>query len=1085
MRRAASASASRASAGVLLLITCLPLLLFLDAVSAAANLSNRQSRDSSIAAIARAQQGQLSIADLGRAPSARRSYLYSPRTPHSPPLQPASSAAEPAAAVPVTERRIDDWKLSEFLLIATVDGSLHACDRDTGDERWVLHGEGSVVRASPPPSNYSHRRTEDDVTWIVEPFGDGALYYFTPKSGLHKLPISIKDLVSESPSYMGDDKVYTGSRQTTLYSIDARTGKVLHVYGGHNAVCPTNQLNTFQRLDGTTEDDEDDDNTWNDAFGEKETFVLGYTEYRLQITSTEGGRDAVVWNVTYSTWGPNNGNTDLIAQYTATPDNLYIYALHDGSIVALNIYDKSRTWYHSFSSPAIATFDVFSPYRIPDSSGTELILLPQPKDYDELMGRDRDEGEVPESMSTFLDCTHDGGWYALSEQHFPDLVKHAPAALWNLGIYPVSSPESYMSSLVGVHDSKRTNAFKLLRIDAPPPASYRPQIDAAPSSASSHHYEEASSLALRALADVGFALSVLVVGYLFLMRKDAIRDFWRSKKASFEGSVIPEVHTTLTPSNLSRDDSDPAAASTPESTTTPDEIAPDEIALAISKDSPGPSAMGTMKKRKRGARGGRRNGNGGSANKDADVKVIGEDLPVQGRASESQSSLAISNGTLSLNVTDEVLGYGSHGTVVYRGTFENREVAVKRLLLDFYDFAAREVSLLQESDDHPNVVRYFCRQESEKFLYIALELCPATLQDVVDRPDDFSELTSRMDSQNVLYQIASGLKYLHSLKIVHRDIKPQNILVAPARKLHNGADAGPTRLLISDFGLCKKLDGDQSSFYPTTPQAAGTSGWRAPELLVGATDFTPGSTGSSTRTLAPASSTDGGSAVEPSADAVRVTRAIDIFSLGCVFYYILSNGLHPYGDRYLREANIVKGEYDLKYLEELGYAGVEACDLIKQMLDRDPAKRPTAVDVLMHPYFWSSQKRLNFLLDVSDRFEIEQRDPPSALLQELESDPKNVVHNDWYRCLDRSLIENLGKYRKYHTDKVLDLLRALRNKKHHYQDLPANVQQALGPVPEGFLEYFSKRFPSLLMHVYYVVKRNMKDEMQFRPYFEL
>eukprot|EP00842_Homolaphlyctis_polyrhiza_P001445 jgi/Hompol1/2300/HPOL_005933-RA len=50
-----------------------------------------------------------------------------------------------------------------------------------------------------------------------------------------------------------------------------------------------------------------------------------------------------------------------------------------------------------------------------------------------------------------------------------------------------------------------------------------------------------------------------------------------------------------------------------------------------------------------------------------------------------------------------------HGTVVYKGMFEGREVAIKRLLLEFYDVADHEVKILQESDHHPNVVRYYYR----------------------------------------------------------------------------------------------------------------------------------------------------------------------------------------------------------------------------------------------------------------------------------------------------------------------------------------------------------------------------------------
>lgn len=51
-----------------------------------------------------------------------------------------------------------------------------------------------------------------------------------------------------------------------------------------------------------------------------------------------------------------------------------------------------------------------------------------------------------------------------------------------------------------------------------------------------------------------------------------------------------------------------------------------------------------------------------------------------------------------LTVSDAVLGYGSHGTVVYRGLLEGRPVAVKRMLTDFHARADREISLLIESD---------------------------------------------------------------------------------------------------------------------------------------------------------------------------------------------------------------------------------------------------------------------------------------------------------------------------------------------------------------------------------------------------
>lgn len=68
-----------------------------------------------------------------------------------------------------------------------------------------------------------------------------------------------------------------------------------------------------------------------------------------------------------------------------------------------------------------------------------------------------------------------------------------------------------------------------------------------------------------------------------------------------------------------------------------------------------------------------------------------------------------------------------------RGSFDNRDVAVKRILPECFSFADREVQLLRESDEHPNVIRYFCTERDRQFQYIAIELCAATLQEVPTR----------------------------------------------------------------------------------------------------------------------------------------------------------------------------------------------------------------------------------------------------------------------------------------------------------------------------------------------------------------
>lgn len=98
---------------------------------------------------------------------------------------------------------------------------------------------------------------------------------------------------------------------------------------------------------------------------------------------------------------------------------------------------------------------------------------------------------------------------------------------------------------------------------------------------------------------------------------------------------------------------------------------------------------------------------------------------------------------------------------LFRGEFDGRAVAVKRLLPECFTFADREVTLLRESDAHANVVRYFCTEHDRMFRYIALELAEATLQDYV--AGNYNR--KKISVKDILYQATSGLAHLHFLDI--------------------------------------------------------------------------------------------------------------------------------------------------------------------------------------------------------------------------------------------------------------------------------------------------------------------------------
>ncbi|KAG9341477.1 hypothetical protein JZ751_019287 [Albula glossodonta] len=367
----------------------------------------------------------------------------------------------------------------------------------------------------------------------------------------------------------------------------------------------------------------------------------------------------------------------------------------------------------------------------------------------------------------------------------------------------------------------------------------------------------------------------------------------------------------------------------------------------------------------------------------------------------------------------KILGRGASGTVV--GTFQKRKVAVKRMLRDHSKLALTEVELLLRLDDHPHVIRYFANWVDNDFQYIILELCSSTLQTYIEEKKD------RKNHVTFLQQTMSGLFYLHSLKIVHRDLKPSNILLSVIDF------SGGVKAKISDFGLGKQMDMDRNS-YSNTSGEVGSLCWMAPEVINRKSD--------------------------------RLGCSVDIFSAGSVIYFVLSEGGHPFGTSTLDIIkNISHFQFTLDKLNPHTHAHVLARPLIERMLSMDPNARPSAQEALDNPLFWDAWDQLDYIQDASDMLISEKA--PSDILTKLEANSSAVFQDDWMNVISEVLKKDLtvGKS-KYDGTKVQHLLRAIRNKKHHHT---AELLQELGPVPDGFMSYFTSRFPNLLLHTYSVL----------------
>ena len=90
-------------------------------------------------------------------------------------------------------------------------------------------------------------------------------------------------------------------------------------------------------------------------------------------------------------------------------------------------------------------------------------------------------------------------------------------------------------------------------------------------------------------------------------------------------------------------------------------------------------------------------------------------------------------------------------------------MAIKRLLRDEIEIAENELALLLKCDIHPNVIRYFCEEEYKNYIYIALELCNATLDEYVTGKFEIGR--KLIEPETVLKDVTAGLEFLHSKKI--------------------------------------------------------------------------------------------------------------------------------------------------------------------------------------------------------------------------------------------------------------------------------------------------------------------------------
>ena len=287
------------------------------------------------------------------------------------------------------------------------------------------------------------------------------------------------------------------------------------------------------------------------------------------------------------------------------------------------------------------------------------------------------------------------------------------------------------------------------------------------------------------------------------------------------------------------------------------------------------------------------------------------------------------------------IGDGTYGQVYEGINIEtNEKVAIKKLKNKMSSWEEcilqNEIRFLRKLDNE-NIIKLIevIREANSDVSYI-FELCDCNLFEFIEKHRKQKMFISEAKIRNIVYQITCGIKYLHSFNIMHRDLKPENILM----KLNNNL------IKLADFGTAKEVPQYKDN---SLTDYVCTRWYRAPECTLKSNNY---------------------------------DEKIDIWAIGCIMaeLYTLKPifpGIDefdqlnriikvtgtpefndwPEGFALVQKLNIRMPNYNKGNLKQIVFnANDDAIDFLEYIFQLNPEKRPTAADLLKHPYFTEVQR---------------------------------------------------------------------------------------------------------------------------------
>jgi serine/threonine-protein kinase len=252
------------------------------------------------------------------------------------------------------------------------------------------------------------------------------------------------------------------------------------------------------------------------------------------------------------------------------------------------------------------------------------------------------------------------------------------------------------------------------------------------------------------------------------------------------------------------------------------------------------------------------------------------------------------------------LGSGGMGTVYKaENTMERGEkVGLKVLRDELFEDEKNRKRFRQEAAivdqlDHPNIIKVYERGQSRRSMYIAMELLEG--KTLTKKIEEESPL-DLFESLHIMVQVTDALAKIHSKDIIHRDMKPDNVMLIER-------DNDPNFVKLLDFGLAKM---QHQTRLTQTGMVIGTINYMAPEQIAGS----------------------------------EVSGATDIYSIGVMFYEMLI-GKKPFdGETSIDIMKEIIEKMPMEPVKCRGEIPLELNELVLRMMSKKQAERPAAEEIL-------------------------------------------------------------------------------------------------------------------------------------------